>query len=160
MSILRKIRIGAAIILLCAIFLPLSECSRHEREQSPQPSKSLSQQLFPQDNDDFAYQYAIGVMRFSTWQAGGFALLALLWPLGFLFLNKKLQPRRFAWSVYLFELLLCVGSIYWLHLFTALGRWLYGAYVGLVAVVVFGCTSLVLLLSCIRNSFARRKEAT
>lgn len=156
MSTLRKIRVTAAIILLCAIFLPLSECSRHEHAQVPPAQKSLFQQLFPQDNDDFVYQYASGVVKFSTWQAGGFALLALLWPFAALILDKKLRGRRFVWILYLIELLLCAGSVYWLYCFTAMGRWLYGAYVVCAAMAVLAVTTIILMVERVRDGYVNR----
>ena len=155
MSILRKIRVAAVVVSLCAIFLPLSECSRHEHAQLPPARKSLFQQVFPRDNDDFVYQYASGVVKFSTWQAGGFALLALLWPVAALILDKKLRERRFVWILYLIELLLCAGSVYWLYCFTAMGRWLYGAYVVCAAMGVLAVTTIMLMVEHVR---ARRSN--
>jgi hypothetical protein len=149
-SIWQKSRGVAAIVLLCTVFLPLGECSRHENNLAP-PQKSFSQQLFPQDNADFAYQYAYRVVHLSTLQAGVFALVALLWPLAALGLDRKVRGRRFAWILYGIELLLCAGSIYWLYAFTAMGRWLYGAYVVFAAVVAFGITTLLLIVDHVRT---------
>lgn len=158
MSILQRIRLIAAIVLVCAIFLPLSECSRRDDKNAPPPSKSFVQRLFPQSNSDFEYAYAIGVMRFSSWQAGAFALIALAWPiLAFLF-DHKIARHRFGWTIYVLELLLCYGTFYWLSLFTALGRALYGTYVVVIAMIGFGIATLVLLVMDIRK-FLRERRA-
>ena len=151
MSILQRIRLIAAIVLVCAIFLPLSECSRRDDKNFVPPQKTLSQHLFPQDNNDFVYWYVIGIVRPSTWQGAIFALIALLWPLAAFLFDKKLARKRFGWLIYILELALCYGTIYWLSLFTALGRWLYGAYVVAVATGLLACVTLVLLILSIRN---------
>lgn len=159
MSILQRMRLIAAIVLVCAIFLPLSECSRRDDKTFVPSQKTLSQHLLPQDNNDFVYNYVIGVVRPSSWQAALFALIALLWPLAASLFDKKLARKRFGWLIYILELALCYGTIYWLSLFTALGRWLYGAYVVAVATGIFACVTLVLLVLSVRNRVIERKAA-
>jgi len=157
MSILQRIRLIAAIVLVVAIFLPLSECSRRDDKNFVPPQKTLSQQVFPQDNNDFVYWYAIGIVRPSTWQGAIFALIALLWPLTAFLFDKKLAQKRFGWLIYVLELALCWGTIYWLSLFTAMGRWLYGAYVVVVATGIFACATLVLLIFSIQSFVSQRR---
>jgi hypothetical protein len=155
---LQRIRLIAAVVLIVAIFLPLSECSRRDDKNFVPPQKTLSQHVFPQDNNDFVYWYVIGIVRPSTWQAAIFALIALLWPLAAFLSDKKLAQKRFGWLIYVLELALCWGTIYWLSLFTALGRWLYGAYVVAVAAGIFACGTLILLILSIRNFMAQRRS--
>src|SRR6184192_347038 len=97
MSILQRIRLIAAVVLVVSIFLPLSECSRRDDKTFVPPQKTLSQHLFPQDNNDFVYYYAIGIVRPSTWQAAIVALIALLWPLAAFLFDQKLARKRFGW---------------------------------------------------------------
>jgi hypothetical protein len=154
---LQRIRWIAAIVLVVAIFLPLSECSRRDDKNFVPPQKTLSQHLFPQDNNDFVYWYVIGVVRPSSWQAGMFGLVALLWPLAAFLFDKKLAQKRFGWLIFILELALCCGTIYWLSLFTAMGRWLYGAYVVVAAVGIFAVATLILLILSIRSFVAQRR---
>src|SRR4051812_33401667 len=135
---MRKIRLTCAIVLLCALFLPLSECSRHEHQTPGPKPKTLLQTIFPQDNDDFVYDYAFTKIKPSSWQAGSMGLAALCWPLIFFLVTRKRTERRLVWILYGIEVLLAGGTLYWLHLFTALGDWLYGAWVVCVAAVVYG----------------------
>ena len=111
----------------------------------------MSQRILPQDNADFVYQYATNVMRPSTWQGGGVALVALTWPLAFFLVERRRRSQRFTWIFYVVELLLCAGTLYWLHLFTALGQWLYGAYLVCAAIAIYALASLVLFIGHIRK---------
>jgi hypothetical protein len=157
MSILQKIRLIGAIVLVCAIFLPLSECSRRDDKNLTSPRHTFAQQLFPQSNSDFEYSYAIGAMRFATWQGGVFSFVALLWPLLAFLFDKRIAGKRFGWSIYVLELALCYGTIYWLWIFTVLGHWLYGAYVVIAATGGFACATLVLLILSIRSLVLQRR---
>ena len=137
-----KLRLIAAIVLVCSAFLPLSECTRSEKV-SPPLRKSMSERLFPRTNPDFTYQYVYENIDLSF--SGTLAVLAFTWPLIFLFLAR----RRFGFRLRLFlqvlEVLLCSGTIYLIYAFTLSGfgaRWLYGAYVGIIAVAVFTCAGL------------------
>ena len=134
---IRKLRLTAAIVLLCAIFLPLSECSQDENH-SRTAQKSVAQRLYPQSNAEFSYQYGYRSIGFDT--MGLFTVLAFAWPLGFaLFVRRKLRPRM-KWVFRILELLLCGGTIYWLNVlsFHSFGAtWLYGAYIGVITVALF-----------------------
>ena len=133
MAILRKVRLMAAIALVCAIALPLSECQKsHVNEPG---KKSLAQQLFPQDNGDFLYFY--GYEALGSPLGGTMTVLAFAWPLTFFFFTRKNFGFRLRLFFQILEVLLCAGSIYWLRALTMGGRWLYGAYVGIAAVALF-----------------------
>jgi hypothetical protein len=137
---IRKLRLTGAIVLVCAIFLPLSECSQGENHSQTAAQKSVAQRLYPQSNADFSYQYGFRSIGFDT--MGLFTILAFGWPLAFaLFVRRNLRPR-IKWTFRILELLLCAGSIYWLNVlsFHSFGAtWLYGAYIGVIAVSVFTC---------------------
>jgi hypothetical protein len=139
---IRKLRLTAAIVLLCAVFLPLSECSQSENHLLT-AQKSVAQRLYPQTNTDFSYQYGYHFIGFDL--MGLLTVLAFGWPLAFaLFVRRNLGPRT-KWTFRILDLLLCVGTIYWLdvlsyHSFGA--TWLYGEYVGVIAVAVFTCLGI------------------
>jgi len=158
MSIIRRVRLIAAIVLLIATCLPLSECSRRDNKTLTPLRHTLAQYVFPQSNNDFEYSYAVGAMRFSTWQAGVFAFIALVWPFAAFVFDRKLLRFRLGWLIYILELLLCGGTIYWLCLFTALGHALYGTYVVVIAIISFALATLVFFVMDIRN-FLRQRRA-
>jgi hypothetical protein len=142
-KMLRKLRLTAALILLCAIFLPLSECSQGPNHP-PTTQKSVAQRLYPQTNAEFSYQYGYRSIGFDL--MGLFTALAFGWPLAFaLLVRRNLRPRA-KWTFRILELLLCGGSIYWLDIlsFHSFGAtWLYGTYIGTVAVALFTCLGIV-----------------
>jgi hypothetical protein len=140
---LHKVRLIAAIVLACAIFLPLSECSQGGTH-SPPVSKSISQQLFPQTNADTTYQYAYRWLSF-TW-FGAVTALAFTWPLVLVLFVRRCIGSRWRWFFQVLELLLCAGTIYWLYILALRGfgaTWLYGAYIGVFAAGVFTCAGVV-----------------
>jgi L-lactate permease len=136
---IRRLRVGAAIVLLGAVFLPLSECSRRENHPPPNPT-TVGQKLFPQTNPDFAYQYAFRVIDFSV--AGVLTVVAFVWPLLFVLVVDQRRGSRLRRTFLVIELLLCAGTLYWAHAIMLGGTWMYGAYLVLAAVVLFGCTTL------------------
>jgi hypothetical protein len=139
---LRKLRLTAAIVLLCAIFLPLSECSQGPNH-SQTAQKSVAERLYPQSNADVSYQYGYRSIAFDL--AGLFTMIAFAWPLTFaLFVRRNLGPRM-KWTFRASEVILCAGSIYWLNVlsFHSFGAtWLYGAYIDVIAVAVFTCLGI------------------
>lgn len=151
MSIWQRIRLTCAIVSILALFLPLSQCQRHKEDVPFGKPKTFPENVFPQDNDDFIYQYPIAMMKPSTWQGGSMALVALGWPLVMFLITRKRLERRFVWIFHVIEVLLAAGTLYWLKLFTAMGEWLYGAYVVCVAIAGYALTSIVLLIKRIRS---------
>jgi hypothetical protein len=168
MTILQKIRLGAAIVLICAIFLPLSQCSRSgDKNDSWSPRAfAHSRHFFPQDGDGFEYQYAVKNLTagFTNPKEYGVSLLltltAFLWPLGFAIWSRKSKLSRFWWIFYSAELLLCAGTGYSVYAL-ALGRgvrWLYGFYVAEGAVAIYAGTALILIANRLRNYFRSRRS--
>jgi hypothetical protein len=158
MLTLRKIRLTAALALICAMCLPLSQCSKQKDARHPQATKSISQQLFPRSDDLFSYEYAVSELGFTP--RGALTLLAFTWPILFIVIGSKLSEWHFSWILYLLELLLCGGTIYWLCGLTLFGGWLYGAYVVFVSIVIFGCTALISLFYATRTILIRRRSLT
>jgi uncharacterized membrane protein len=167
MSILQKLRLIAAIVLICAIFLPLSQCSRQGQGQdhdvnSPQ-ALAHSRHLFPRSDDEYVYWY--GISYVSTAYAspkdnglsGAVTLIAFLWPLGFAIWSRKSQFPRFWWVFYLVESLLCAGTIYWVYALTLGGRKLYGFYVAEGAIAIYAITTVIIIVTRLRNFFHNRR---
>jgi NADH:ubiquinone oxidoreductase subunit K len=128
---LPKIRLAAAVIILLSIFLPISECQRRDNA-IPKP-KSFSQQLFPQSNADFEYQYGYRQIGFTL--VGILTIVAFGWPLAcLLLLERRRRILRFLLPI---EILLCAGTLYWVHAISFGGRYLYGACVAAIAVITF-----------------------
>ncbi|MDQ2868610.1 MAG: hypothetical protein M3R59_09420 [Verrucomicrobiota bacterium] len=143
---LQRLRVLAAALLLVSIFLPLSECSRHEHSAARQPV-SLAQRLFPQGNADFDYQYGYKVVGVSL--MGILTIVAFSWPILFLVCFARWpRRRRFLW---LAELLLCAGTLYWIHALSLGGKYLYGAYVAAISVVAFGFGTVMLWRRAVRQ---------
>src|ERR1700684_2647974 len=99
MSIIRRVRLIAAIVLLIATCLPLSECARTDNTLPRPPSQAtLLQRLFPQNNSKFGYTYAIGRLRAGLTNPkdnglnAALTLIAFLWPLAAVTLRQKPKP--------------------------------------------------------------------
>jgi hypothetical protein len=151
--ILRKIRLGAGIALLCAICMPLSQCANVKAGSSAPPSLE-SFQFFPRDDANYDYQYAIKNIDFS-WQ-GALTVLAFTWPIPCLLLGAKFSESRHSWILNLIEPFLSAGTIYLTWALTFGGDLLYGAYVGFIAAGVIGFTSLYLLFRYVAGIFRKR----
>ncbi len=139
---IRKLRLAAAILLVCAVFLPLSECSQDEKHPQAAP-KSVVQRIHPQSNAQFSYQY--GYRSIALDLSGLFTVIAFGWPLAFaLAVRRNLHPRT-KWVFRILELCLCTGTIYWLDVLSFHGfgaTWLYGAYISVISVAVFTCLGI------------------
>ena len=151
MNVLRKIRGGAAILLLCTIFLPLSQCSRHGESVKPPTAKALahSRHIFPRSDDDFEYQY--GIKDLDLTLRGALTVIAFLWPLAFLGCDRRIRRNRFWWIFAIGELLLCAGTAYWIGVLTLGGRWLYGAYAAEAVIGIYFVVSLMLTIDRARE---------
>lgn len=162
MAFLQKIRLSAAIALVCAIFLPLSQCSEHGTRATRTPEAlGHSRHFFPRDGDGFSYQYAIKsvIAGLKNPKDNGLALLvtliAFLWPLGFAIWSRQSEFARFWWVFYSVELLLCAGTGYLVYsaAFGRDARWLYGFYVAEGAVAIYASSALILFAHRLRRLF-------
>ena len=113
--------------MIAALFVPLSECSRGgETPATPTPPRTLVHKVFPRSDAQTDYDY--GATRLGLSINGLVTLLAFGWPLALALLNWRIAGKRRAWILYLLELLLCAGTIYWLYAATLGGTRLWGAY--------------------------------
>ena len=140
----------AAVLLLCAAFLPLSQCS-----YSKTPAPTL-QALFPRSDSEVQYNYAVTWVNFST--SGALTLLAFTWPLLFVGLFRRSGKSRTGWLATAPELLLCAGTLYWIYVMTAFrDRLLYGTYVAVLAVLLYASGVLLPAVQAVRAFYSRRR---
>jgi hypothetical protein len=130
-SFLRPLRLGAAMAMVCAFCLPLSECSSGNL---PYESPGT---YYPNTR-----RYAYKEADVSWW--GAAVLLAFSWPMLFVLAERSAVERRYFRRFYFLELILCAGTIYMLWCLTVFEQWLYGAYLVFVSTCVYASTSLVL----------------
>ena len=141
--------------MIAALFVPLSECSRGGNQPTtPAPSRTLLQKTFPRSDAQTDYDY--GVARLGLSINGIATLIAFGWPLVLALISQSIAGKRRAWILHLLELLLCTGTIYWIHLATLVGKRLWGAYLVFALMGVYAIAALVDLASGWRHKFARQ----
>jgi len=141
--------------MIAALFVPLSECSRGEKSPTtPVPSRTLLQRIFPQSDAQTDYDY--GATRLSLSINGITTLIAFGWPLVLALINLSIAEKGRAWILHVLELLLCAGTIYWIHIATLAGKRLWGTYLVFVLMVAYAIAALVNLASGWRHKFARQ----
>jgi hypothetical protein len=149
---LQKVKRWAAILLLCALFLPLSRCGHDD----PSIRHGLMHQVFPISDEHVSYEYAF--RKFVKFPEGLYTALAFGWPLLFVFLGPKIAERRFEWLFHVTAMLFCLGSLWWLVVLTFFGDPLYGGYLYFVSVVTYFAASVWSLVHCIRRALASRRQ--
>lgn len=156
---LRKAKCSAAVLLVCAICLPLGECSKPGNASRPHVD-SFTQQAFPRDDAQFSYTYGFEKVDLSGF--GAMTLLAFTWPLLLCLVGGRMAASRFSWLLHLFELLLCGGTLYWLYVLAwrMSDRRLYGAYIVIAVVAAYGALTLLSLFYFTRTLVIRRRGLT
>jgi len=141
--------------MIAALFVPLSECSRGGKPPTtPVPSRTLLQKTFPRSDAQTDYDY--GVARLGLSINGIATLIAFGWPLVFALMNQSIGEKRRAWILHVLELLLCAGTIYWIHIATLAGKRLWGTYLVFALMVAYAIVALVDLASGRKHKFARQ----
>jgi len=141
--------------MIAALFVPLSECSRSEVVPiTPVPSRTLWQKIFPHSDAQTDYDY--GASRLGLSISGIGTLIAFGWPLVFALINQSIAGKRRAWILPALELLLCAGTIYWIHLATLVGKRLWGTYLVFALMIAYAIAALVDLASGWRRKFSRQ----
>ncbi len=152
MQAFRRVKLALAISLLCALFLPLGQCSRQSGTSTiPSHPKRFSQRVFPQSDDQTEYHYGIADVSFSL--RGLLTIVAFGWPLLFVLVGRRAEGKRLAWLLPIGELILCAGTSYWLWAMTVFYQWLYGAYVVFAIVIIYAAVALITLLGYLRIVF-------
>ncbi|CAN5514996.1 hypothetical protein BH18VER2_BH18VER2_06160 [soil metagenome] len=135
--------------MIAALFVPLSECS-HARKANdlPPPPKTGMQKIFPRSDAQTEYSY--GATRIGPSLHGASAVVAFGWPLLLALLERRALGKRRAWLLYVLELLLCAGTIWWIYAVSEGGRRLWGAY------FVFGLMGLYAIAAVVDLSTKTR----
>ncbi len=125
----------AAITLLCAFFLPLSQCT-----VSTSPGVETQQV-----STEVTYVYS----AYKWPSLGSFmALIAFFWPLGS-FLKSGGSASVMINSV---ELLLCAGTGFMLFALINIGSLLVGAYVAIASVTTYALATILQMTTLLSNN--------
>lgn len=155
MRSLRIVRRLSALVLLAALFLPLSRCSQSsDAGQSTQPVQPV-QPMQPaeprQDLDEplqtpsqpATYKYFYAWTDFQAGSAGSWLIfLAFLWPIPFLAYEWTHRDRRAPIWLPAAQLPLAAGAILLVYYRTFLNELWIGGY---LAYIALGCLTLALL---------------
>ena len=102
---MQKLKLTLGILMLAALFTPLSQCSRGGKENAlPPPPKAGWQKIFPRSDEHTDYDY--GATHIDPSLAGVLTLVAFAWPLGLALVGWRVRGKRRAWLFYILELLL------------------------------------------------------
>lgn len=140
--------------MIAALFVPLSECSRGGKPPTTSaPSRTLLQKIFPQSDAQTEYDY--GAARLGLSLNGVATLIAFGWPLVLALINQSIAGKRRAWILHVLEILLCAGTIYWIHIATLAGKRLWGTYLVFALMVAYAIAAVVDLAANRRHKFLR-----
>ena len=143
-----KLKLTLGVLMIAALFVPLSQCSHGGKENAaPPPAKTGLQKIFPRSDAQTDYDY--GAMRLEPSLNGVVTLVAFTWPLVLALLGRRAHGKRRAWPLHVLELLLCAGTIWFIYALTEGSTRLWGAWfvfalttAYLIAAVVDLCASL------------------
>ncbi len=151
---MQKLKLTLGVLMIAALFVPLSKCSHGGKENAaPPPAKAGLQKIFPRDDARTDYDY--GVKRLAPSIYGALTLVAFGWPLTVALLGRRARGKRFAWLLYVLELLLCAGTIWWIHPLSDSARFLWGTYFVWVLMSAYAIAALLDLGTNLRGG-ARR----
>jgi hypothetical protein len=164
-AVLQQIRLVAAVALLSAMFMPLSECARGKSNQPPPPAKPLLRQLVSRCSNLADCDYVVKEMKdlknfgdLKNYWGSFLVLFTFVWPFYSLLAIRLSQGRRFTWLLHVLELMLCGGTLYLLWSITFFGEYRYGTTVVLAAVSSIVCVALIDIFLIIRGAIRRRKS--
>ena len=148
LAIVRKLKPTLGILMIAALFVPLSECSRGDRTaDTPPPAKTLLQKIFPRSDAQTDYDY--GATHLEPSLNGALTLVAFCWPLLLALLNGRVAGKGRARILYVLEIVLGAGTIFWIYAVTEAGTRLWGAYFVFGLTIVYTIAALMdLLVSC------------
>lgn len=124
---MHKLKLTLGVLMIAALFVPLSECSHAGKANDlPPPAKTGIQKIFPRS--DAKTEYSYGATRIGLSLQGASAVVAFSWPVVLVLLERRARGKRFAWLLYATEILLCAGTIWWIYAVSEAGKRLWGAY--------------------------------
>ena len=150
---MHKIKLTLGVLMIAALFAPLSQCSHGGKSNAlPPPAKTGWQKIFPRSDEQTDYDY--GATRLAPSLNGGVTMVAFGWPLVLALLGRRAQGRRRAWLLYGLELLLCAGTLWWVYAVTEAGTRLWGAYFVFALASAYALAALVDLFRNIHGGAA------
>jgi hypothetical protein len=145
-----KIKLTLGVLMIAALFVPLSQCSRGGKSNAlPPPAKTGLQTIFPRSDEQTDYDY--GVKRLVPSLNGVLTLVAFCWPVVLALLGRRTHGKRRVWLLNALELLLCAGTIWFIHAVTEAGTRLWGAYFVFALASAYALTTLVDLFGNMRG---------
>ncbi len=148
---MQKFKLSLGVLMIAALFVPLSQCSHARKENAlPPPPKTGWQKIFPRSDAQTEYDY--GATRLGLSLNGALTLVAFTWPLTFAWFGRRIRGKRRTWLLYGFEVLLCAATIWWVYAVTEAGTRLWGAYFAFSLTVAYGIAALADLRTHFRGS--------
>lgn len=138
----------AAIMLLAAFFLPLSQCSA--------PKQNVETKVFEQE---VRVTYAYTAHEWPSVEALA-TYAAFLWPLMFGIASLVWPNLNQKWTVGGLELLLCLGSGFMLYALTFFDSLRYGGYIAWGAIGMYFITTSVALIARIRKTRCKKARSS
>lgn len=149
-----KLRYISALLLVCAFFLPLTQCSTSTStstvvpdEASEETTSSITHVFTPSDNFNFT-------------EMDSYLLLAIFfWPVLFFLLSFKL--KKFFVYQDIFQIIGSLFTGYFLFAWSSFGEWMFGLYVGFTGVaglMVAAAQSLLTRVKNIRNNVSGKSS--
>jgi hypothetical protein len=137
-----KLKLTLGVLMIVALFVPLSQCAHGGKSNAlPPPAKTGLQKIFPRSDEQTDYNY--GATRLAPSLNGALTLVAFGWPLVLALLGQRARGKRRAWLLYVLELLLCAGTIWWVYAVTEGGTRLWGAYFVFALTSAYAIAALV-----------------
>ncbi len=137
---MRRLKLTLGVLMIAALFVPLSECSHGKKPETPPPPKTLAQKIFPRSNSHTDYDY--GAIRLAPSLNGALTAVAFGWPLALALCNWRVAGKRHAWIFFALEVLLGAATIYWVYFTTAPGIRLWGAYFVFALIIAYTIAAL------------------
>lgn len=136
MTTLFNIKRLSAVVLMLAFFMPLSQCSAPQKENSKEPPEIIVKYAYSQNTESPLATLA--------------SVAAFFWPalLAVVFTIKKVLSSRILFK--LLELIFCLGTGYMLVMLNIFGKPLYGSYVATSAISIYGLLTLYEIFVIIR----------
>lgn len=128
MSVIFNFKRISALVLLLAFFMPLSQCSGPQKENSSEP---------PEISIKYAYSHdsIISISMLAS-------VAAFFWPSLIILLVAFIKALNFSLILKLTEIVFCCGTAYMLVALNIFGSPLYGSYVAMLSIAIYGLITL------------------
>ena len=150
---MQKVKLTLGVLMIVALFVPLSQCSHGGKENAlPPPPKTGLQKIFPRSDEQTDYDY--GATRLAPSLNGVVTLVAFTWPLVLALLGRRARGKHRAWLLSGLEILLCAGTIWFIYALTEGSTRLWGAWFVFALTSAYGIAAVVDLGGSLRRSQA------